>query len=267
VRNRWVAIVAGVVVVGTLMLACSGDAPSSTTPPTGSTSGSPGGPVAFQGVSQDEVPDGTEIAISPPPEARAGDILIAVILAPGTQAEKDGRRIVGPQGWNYIQGALHATWWWRAFDPSDSSASWTWTAEEVGRRFNWNAFIYSYGDVDQSNPIVSSSVTRACSDSNDPVCDRAAGTPGQLIAPPLQVETGSIVLTWYTSHSRGENQLTLPSGFSSRSTSVIEKGGAVTVAGDAVFDEAGSAGPFAATTSNPDFVHGIAGAVALRPAG
>lgn len=265
-RKRWLAIAAGVALAGTLMLACSGDTPTQTTQPTGST-GTSGGTVAFEGISQNEVPDGTEIALSPPPESKSGDILIAVVLAPGTQAEKDGRRIVGPQGWNYIQGALHATWWWRPFDPADASASWTWTAEEVGRRFNWNAFIYAYGDVDASNPIVSNSVARACSDSNDPVCDRAAGTPGQLIAPPVQVEGGSTVLLWYTAHSRGENQLTLPSGFTSRSTSVIEKGGAATVAGDAVFDQGGSAGPFAATTSNPDFVHGIAGAVALRPAG
>jgi hypothetical protein len=261
------AIVAGVVVAGGTMLACGGDAPTRTTQPTGATSGPSTSTATFEGLAQDEVPDGTDISLAAPPEAQPGNVLIAIVLAPGTQAEKDGRHIMGPDGWTYIQGALHATWWWKAFEPADASASWTWTAEEVGRRFNWNAFIYAYGDVDASNPVVSASVARACSASGDPVCDRAAGTPGELIAPPVQVEPGSSVLVWYSAHSRGDNQLTLPSGFTSRSTSVIEKGGAVTIAGDAVVDEGGTMGPLVATASNPDYVHGIAGAVALRPAG
>lgn len=266
--DRRVAVAVGAIVVvgvaaGAFAVANSGGSDPPTSPPT---STPPAEPIEFHDLSEAVTTDATSITVTAPVLADDGDIMIAVLLAPGTQLEREGRKHVGPDGWTYIQGALHASWWWRQFTPDDADQTWTWSAQEVGRQFTWNAFIYAYGGVDGSDPVVGRSVAPACSQSSDPVCDREPGTAGQLIAPPAESVPGSVVLAWYTSHSRGGNVISLPGGFEHRSQSLVDQGGAVTIAGDLTIQDASLPGPVAATTSVPDFVHGIAGLVVLRPA-
>lgn len=205
---------------------------------------------------------GSSFAITVPPSAEPGDVLVASILA---LPSNDEDRVATPDGWTYVRNTQH-NWLYVHAVTGPEPPAYNWTYEQLGPKETMGV-IMVFGGVDPEDPVESSSGLFLNQ-------DRLVNTPGNgtpvasILAPSVDVDVpGSLVLYSAACHTRsidglGINDIVPPPGMT-EITDLRDKGEFELAY--LVKPDAGPTGDLVGS-SNAVSIHAVGSLVALRPA-